>query len=337
MQDAAPEKACAAGAPAWLATFADLMSLLMTFFVLLLSFSEMDVLKFKQLAGSMNEAFGVQRAIKAKEIPKGTSVIAREFSPGKPEPTAIKQLRQRTTRDMQRHLKVSDSKIDDGASTGNTTNGARTKIIKVRVRPAPPDTRELRKALAKEIANGTLAVAAEGQRIVIRIAEKGSFESGQADLLPAFAPVLTRIGRVLKHTPGNIVIAGHTDDVPIHTQRFRSNWELSAARAASVVQHLGKVIGIGHQRLLVEGHADTAPLVPNDTPAHRARNRRIEIVIIRGRDKDGGRIDLSGSDKTIATHSAGPPTANSRPPMRPADAGRTRPVALPPTAKGTKT
>jgi len=336
MEDAAPDAPCPAGAPAWLATFADLMSLLMTFFVLLLSFSEMDVLKFKQLAGSMNEAFGVQRIIKAKEIPKGTSVITREFSPGKPEPTAIKQIRQQTTKDMQRHLKVSDSKIDDGASTGTTTKGARAKIVKVRVGPAPPDTRELRKALAKEIENGTLAVAAEGQRIVIRIAEKGSFGSGRANLLPAFAPVLTRIGRVLKHTPGHIVIAGHTDDVPIHTQRFRSNWELSAARAASVVQHLGKVIGIGQQRLLVEGHADTAPLVANDSAAHRARNRRVEIIIIRGQDKEGGQIKLSASEDQATRQQGALAAAHPGQVDRPTAVPRSAPGALPPPAHRAK-
>jgi flagellar motor protein MotB len=87
---------CDPGLPAWLATFADLMSLLMCFFVLLLSFSEMDVLKFKQLAGSMREAFGVQNQIKVEDIPKGTSVIAQEFSPGRPEPTPLNEVRQMT-------------------------------------------------------------------------------------------------------------------------------------------------------------------------------------------------------------------------------------------------
>jgi len=84
------------GSPAWMATFADLMSLLMCFFVLLLSFSEMDVLKFKQLAGSMREAFGVQTQIKVEDIPKGTSIIAQEFSPGRPEPTPLNEVRQMT-------------------------------------------------------------------------------------------------------------------------------------------------------------------------------------------------------------------------------------------------
>lgn len=94
-----PQKKCKCpppGAPAWMATFSDLMSLLMCFFVLLLSFSEMDVLKFKQLAGAMREAFGVQMQIKVEDIPKGTSIIAQEFSPGRPEPTPLNEVRQMT-------------------------------------------------------------------------------------------------------------------------------------------------------------------------------------------------------------------------------------------------
>ncbi len=290
MDDAPPEKKAAAGAPAWVMTFADLMSLLMCFFVLLLSFSEMDVAKFKQMAGSMKEAFGVQRLIKAKEIPKGTSVIAREFSPGKPDPTAIASVRQQTTADLQRQLKINDQQVDDGNATGTTTKGAAGNLVRVEVAPPDPDTSELRKAFASEIEDGSLDIGTEGQRIVIRIQEKGSFPSGRAALLPQFAPVLGRIGKVLKRTPGQVVIAGHTDDVPIHTKRFRSNWELSAARAVTVIHHLAKVTGIGHERFLVEGHADTRPLAPNDSAANRARNRRVEIVIIRGDDREAGNI-----------------------------------------------
>ena len=86
-----------AGAPAWMTTFADLMSLLMCFFVLLLSFSELDVAKYKQLSGSMREAFGVQAEEKVKFIPKGTSIITKEFSPGRPNPTAVKTMQQQST------------------------------------------------------------------------------------------------------------------------------------------------------------------------------------------------------------------------------------------------
>ncbi|MDX1657154.1 MAG: flagellar motor protein MotB, partial [Candidatus Competibacteraceae bacterium] len=86
MLEAPPEKKKAAGAPLWLATFADLMSLLMCFFVLLLSFSEMDIEKYKQVAGSMAQAFGVQKKVTAHDTPMGTSYVAREFSPGRPMP-----------------------------------------------------------------------------------------------------------------------------------------------------------------------------------------------------------------------------------------------------------
>jgi chemotaxis protein MotB len=92
------------GLPAWMGTFADLMSLLMCFFVLLLSFSEMDVLKFKQIAGSMKFAFGVQNKIEVKDIPKGTSIIAQEFRPGKPEPTPIEVIQQQTIEMTQQTL-----------------------------------------------------------------------------------------------------------------------------------------------------------------------------------------------------------------------------------------
>ena len=87
-----------------MATFADLMSLLMCFFVLLLAFSEMDVLKFKQIAGSMKFAFGVQNKIEVKDIPKGTSVIAMEFRPGRPDPTPIDVIQQQTIEMTQQAL-----------------------------------------------------------------------------------------------------------------------------------------------------------------------------------------------------------------------------------------
>src|SRR6056297_2440394 len=102
--DECPE--CKPGLPAWMATFSDLMALLMCFFVLLLSFSEMDALKFKRLAGSMRNAFGVQAEINASDVPKGTSIIAREFSPGRPEPTPLNVVRQDTVADLKDSLEV---------------------------------------------------------------------------------------------------------------------------------------------------------------------------------------------------------------------------------------
>ena len=116
MSDEAPPQEEDAGAPAWVMTFADLMSLLMCFFVLLLSFSEMDLQKYKQVAGSMKNAFGVQREIKTMEMPKGTSVIAQEFSPGRPSPTPLNVIRQNSIDDTKQTLEFTDvtTKKEDG-------------------------------------------------------------------------------------------------------------------------------------------------------------------------------------------------------------------------------
>jgi len=113
------------GLPAWMGTFADLMSLLMCFFVLLLSFSEMDVLKFKQIAGSMKYAFGVQSLLEVKDIPKGTSVIAQEFTPGRPDPTPIEVI-------MQQTIEITKAQLDfqegDSSRVGGQENMKERKV-----------------------------------------------------------------------------------------------------------------------------------------------------------------------------------------------------------------
>ena len=115
------------GLPLWMGTFADLMSLLMCFFVLLLSFSEMDVLKFKQIAGSMKFAFGVQNRLEVKDIPKGTSIIAQEFRPGRPEPTPIDVIMQQTIDITQQTLEFHEGESDRAGGTqrdeGKMTGG----------------------------------------------------------------------------------------------------------------------------------------------------------------------------------------------------------------------
>ena len=299
MSDAPPAKQCDAGAPAWVMTFADLMSLLMCFFVLLLAFSEMDAQKFKQLSGSMKEAFGVQREIKAKEIPKGISVIAKEFSPGKPQPTPLNVVRQHTTDDMRRNLQVTEDPgkekdTETEKEKGSAGEGAKAepeiKIVKVLVQQAEADATEIRQAFAEEILVGLLDVETDQQRIIIRIQEKGAFPSGTSQLQKNFEPVIARIGAVLSKTTGQIIVAGHTDNIPISTARYRSNWELSAARSVTVVHHLDRIVGICHGRFLIEGHADTQPLAANDSADNRARNRRVEIIIVKGNDVDGEKL-----------------------------------------------
>jgi len=371
-------------------TFADLMSLLMCFFVLLLSFSEMDVSKYKEMAGSLKDAFGVQRDIRVKEPPKGINVIAREFSPGLPQPTPLNVIRQMTTNDMRVNLDLgkerrrpvptpksevdpdkektfkpqesaknqadrdeaqkAGQKADDkagtmsgerahlvpgkqrsqaeGLSTAQRQELAQAKALaakrleeKLQAEALLGDLQAQQKqdsvnmdrkaldellaaaaaaekqkklnesarlisaALGREIQSGSVDVETAGQKIIIRVREKASFGSGHAELKDGFRPLLGRVAEILKGSEGKIIVAGHSDNVPIYTERFRSNWELSAARAVSVAHAMMEEADIPSKRFLIQGFADTDPVAKNDTPANRAKNRRVEIILQQGDDR----------------------------------------------------
>ncbi len=248
---------CEEGIPAWVMTFADLMTLLMCFFVLLLSFSIMDSVKFQKAAGSLRDAFGVQRIVPDGERPLGESIIAQEFSPGKPEFTPIKIVQQKTVDIIQKDLDRLDTESEE---VKNTVSMLISK-------------------LNEEVKDGLLEIEVEEDTLMIRINEQGSFPSGAARLAKSFLPVLDKIKDVLNQSTGRIMVSGHTDNRPIHTKRYPSNWVLSADRAASVVHYLTKHGFAEPERLEIRAYADTKPLYPNDTPTNRARNRRIEINV----------------------------------------------------------
>ena len=118
------------------------------------------------------------------------------------------------------------------------------------------------------------------REIVIRIRERGTFLSGDDKINNVFAVLLKKIGDALKAVEGDVIVSGHTDNIPINTARFPSNWELSAARAAAVVHHLVSKENISPDRLQIRAHADTKPLFTNYTEESRAKNRRVEISIL---------------------------------------------------------
>ena len=253
------------GIPAWVVTFADLMSLLMCFFVLLLSFSEIDAQKFKQIAGELSKAFGVQREVPVLEIPEGTSPIFDKFSPAPPEPTVVNEVKQTTT-DEQPELQTLKSPTDVAVESAiqDQMQESMDQILQV---------------LEPAIADGRINVSRDQRRIVIRVEEKGSFPSGSAQLTYEFEGLLLEMAEVLAEIPGNLTIEGHTDNVPIRTGRFYSNWDLSAARAAAVANVLLARDYVQPTRLAVTGLADTEPRVPNTSSDNRAKNRRVEIII----------------------------------------------------------
>ena len=200
-------------------TFADLMSLLLAFFVLLFSFSEMDAQKYKQVAGSMRMAFGIQREIKVKDPPKGINIIAQEFSAGTPSEKSINEMRQHTTDDFMQFLKIPKP----SAEFKDAINREKGR---------------LQLALADEIEQGFVEIKVEDRTIVVSILEQGSFPSGSDKLIDPFRAVLDKMAKTIGANPGEINVAGHTDARPIHTARFRYNWDLYASRAVSVVHAL---------------------------------------------------------------------------------------------------
>mgnify|MGYP003144410447 FL=1 len=291
MDDDTPrKKRQAAGLPAWMATFADLMALLLCFFVLLLSFSEMDAMKFKRLAGSLAQAFGVQTELQVNEVPKGTSIIAQEFSPGKPEPTPINEIFQSTDDTTQMSLEVycaEEFDIQQGEPDYEDSDREQLKQrLEELIRETEQDAMALAARLQPQITSGQIEIETRGRQIIIRIREQGSFRSGSAELAEDYFDVLDEIQAVLMLQPGRIKVQGHTDNIPINSARFRSNWELSSARAVSVAHQLMRGDYIDEDRFEVTGFADTRPLAPNDNPDNRARNRRVEVVIRQGLEQE---------------------------------------------------
>lgn len=266
------KKAPQAALPAWIVTFADLMSLLLAFFVLLFSFSELDKAKYKQVAGSLRDAFGVQQEIRVKDPPKGMNIIAREFSPGIPQPTTLNQVRQFTTSDSLPYPMLSESRRG-GSSQAQGYKGGR-------LADQGADRDRLAQALRPEIDAGLVELELEDHRIIVRIKEKGAFPSGSDRLEPDFEPIIRRLADTLVSTSGTIVIAGHTDSIPIQSESFRSNWELSVARALRVAHVFFRRSRALELRSHLEGFGELQPIDTNETVEGRARNRRVEVSLI---------------------------------------------------------
>ncbi|MFG1497657.1 MotB family protein [Saccharospirillum sp. HFRX-1] len=300
VEDDCPE--CEPGLAAWMATFSDLMALLMCFFVLLLSFSELDALKFKRLAGSLRNAFGVQTEITADRVPKGTSIIAREFSPATPSPTPINVVRQNTVDELRDSLEVL---CQDTMLMQEEAQGPEGQLTRRVVVPDDAIDEEVQRqaesmatALSDVIAEGLLEIETINQTIVIRVKEQ-SFGEGTDYVADRFLPILDRVRELLVTVPGEISIEGHTDSIPIASGQFRNNWLLSAARALSVGEYLWEAPEMPEERFQIVGHGSTEPLASNDTLEGRAQNRRVEIIVTRENSDYEGEIvppDEQGED-----------------------------------------
>ncbi|MFT4814708.1 MAG: chemotaxis protein MotB [Pseudohongiellaceae bacterium] len=287
MSDAEVKK----GAPPWMATFADLMALLMCFFVLLLSFSELDVQKYKQVAGAMADAFGVQNEVAASAIPMGTSIIAQEFSSGRPEPSPDNVVQQETVPNTQMSLQTGQSdRGDDADSPRSEAEVVARQLLLERLEELKAQTEEdadlLQEVLDKEVQDSLIDIESNFRSITIRIREQGSFPSGSAKLNSDFVLVMAKLRGALSRINGRIAVEGHTDDNPIFTAEYPSNWHLSSQRALSVAHELLRDGSINDNRFMVIGYADTKPFDESESNEARSKNRRVEIVIHQEVDKN---------------------------------------------------
>jgi chemotaxis protein MotB len=228
----------------------------------------------------MKDAFGVQQDIVTYDIPKGTSIIALEFSPGKPEPTVRKIIQQDTVDPTRPSLKIGnpDNPIEVQPETLQKLLEEEEERQEQR-QQTEADAAVLTELLEEEINEGKIDVETDGPTIIIKIRERGSFTSGSADLDPSFLPTLDTIGTALGEISGEIVVEGHTDNIPINSVKFPSNFALSAGRAVSVTSVFLNDPNISMDRLSLRGYGEVRPEDTNATRAGRARNRRVEIKI----------------------------------------------------------
>ncbi|WP_111498432.1 MULTISPECIES: flagellar motor protein MotB [Marinobacter] len=247
------------GAPSWIVTFADLATLLLTFFILLLSYSSMDVEKYKTMAQSLAGAFG--SSVIQDDAVGGSPLTLIESETPPPTPAPEPAVIQPDVPQL----------IDDSP-------GSSAPITEV-----PEGVTELASRLIRqledEVASEAVNVRYDTEKVVMRFAEDATFQSGRAELKPEMGPIIDRVVDVLAQCSGDVVVAGYTDDRPIVSSRYRSNWDLSAARAVSVVHELVMNRRIPAERVVAAGRAETNPLVPNSSPENRARNRRVEITV----------------------------------------------------------
>jgi chemotaxis protein MotB len=360
-------KPCAAGAPAWMATFADMATLLMAFFVLILSFAHLNVPKYKEVSGSMKSKFGVQTVIPDMEPPKARNMVVTQYMSARVEATAMRTVQEQRTDEpqpedeelrseigegetdvsqaleiLQQQLaqQIAEGKVQvttendkvkvevlasmnqgsqQGQSSGSSPGQISQDRIEIYAAVAEAQTQttsqiqitdsvltrtaqaqvaglasqglsaeniaqsryeQIRASLSNQINQGLAQVEKEGDKVIIRLAEQGSFDSGQAELQGGIMSLLDEVGASLTGDVGLVSVEGHTDNVSLaYSERFKSNWDLSAARAAAVADYLLNGDYVQPGKVNVIGYADTKPVADNTSITGRAQNRRIEIIV----------------------------------------------------------
>lgn len=238
------------GAPAWMVTYSDLVTLILVFFVLLFGMSQIDIEKFEALAQSFRN-----RAI----FDFYPSAIPYEETPN--------------------HI-IDEGDLGEGFDFSGL-DGDQSKSEKAKMDEQLKTLLTEVSQFVEESGLDDIVIITRNERgVVLVLPEQVLFETGQADIIDEAMPFLDHVGSLIKDIPNVVRVEGHTDNRPISTARYPSNWELSSARAASVIRYFIEEHDVDPTRFIATGYSDTRPIAPNDGPENWAKNRRVEIVIL---------------------------------------------------------
>lgn len=234
------------GVPAWMATFADLSTLLLTFFILLLSFATMDLVKFQDAMGSVQESLGF--------LPTGPGVFQHTMEPPIFEPIL----------EPPPELEKNDCTNDNDVGNRENVNEEITS--------------ELEALIKKFNLENEVTIENIKRGVVLRVRSNLFFNIGKVELKKESYPILKKVADLMRKFPRSVSIEGHTDSLPITGGSYSSNWELSAIRALSAFNFLKEEEKVEVNRINIAGFADNRPIASNDTEEGRAKNRRVEFV-----------------------------------------------------------
>jgi chemotaxis protein MotB len=244
------KKSGASGGPApWIVTFSDLMSLLLTFFILLYSISTVDAEKFRNITEQLQLALTGEG--RASIFAGGTEQIE---SP------------------LDEELFADDEMPEDDLQQSDPGLILPAELQEM--------YEQIRGYIREQGMEADVSVLMDRSGIFVEIKDAILFDLGSAELKPMGIELIGKLEGIINQFDNDLVVEGHTDNIPIDTPKFPSNWELSAARALSVLRHLEEVHNVEPTRLSARGYGEHDPLVSNDTPENRARNRRVNLLIV---------------------------------------------------------
>ena len=235
----------------WLVSYADFITLLFAFFVVMFASSQTDKARAKQISEAVEKA-----------LDNGKSVGM---------PPAVAKILGGTVDDKGQ----GNAMMKGPGGAQHSPKDAPDEVVELL-----PSMQRLTKEMEDEVKTGKLEMSMEARGLVISLKQSAFFPSGQDTLNTANLPTLKKVADVIRVLPNSIQLEGHTDSIPIHNTRFKSNWELSCARAIAVMDVLCDTFELKRERFSVVGRADTAPLDTNDTAEGRARNRRVDVIIL---------------------------------------------------------